>query len=403
MIAPDESWLLGSEAEPYLVEAAADDADELALLTRLRKSLSAERARLVVEQATLRRRARAKFSHAGRMFFTAVGLEQATDEVTAAYKAARFPSGATILDACCGIGGDLLALGRRGPADGLDRDPITAARAAANCRVMQSLVGNEFRASVEAAVVEPRRVAESDAWHIDPDRRPTGRRTTHVELHEPGLDVLDEMLAINPHGAVKLAPSAELPEAWSGAEAEWISRRGECKQLVAWFGRLARTPGQRRATIVDDAGRSTTLAGRDDAPPPDVPQLGKFMFEPDAAVLAAGLVGELAREYQIAAVHPGSVYLTGDAPHVGSLLATFEIIDALPFDQKRLRAWLAERNVGALEIKQRGVEVNVERLRRELQPRGEAARSLILVRRGDRVTAVLARRVVAMPTDGNEK
>jgi hypothetical protein len=396
MIAPDETWLLGPDAEPYLAEAAAArDADELSLVTRLRKTLSPERARLVVEQAVLRRRARAKFTHAEQMFFTAVGLEQATDEVTATYKATRFAAGATVIDACCGIGGDLLTLARRGPTNGVDRDPVTAARAAANCRIMQSLVGSEFRARVEAAAVEPRHVAECDAWHIDPDRRPGGRRTTHIELHEPSLDVLDAMRSVNPHAAVKLAPAAELPEAWREAEAEWISRRGECKQLVAWFGRLAQTPGLRRATIIDDAGRATTLAGPGDAPPPDASQFGKFLFEPDAAVLAADLTGELAQQYQIAAVHPGSVYLTGDVSHDCPLLTTFEILDALPFDKKRLRGRLAECNVGRLEIKQRGVEVDVEQLRRELQPRGDAALSLILVRRGDRVTAVLARRVVA--------
>jgi hypothetical protein len=328
------------------------------------------------------------------LFFTAVGLEQATDELTARYKAARFADAGRVADFCCGIGGDLLALGWCGSAAGVERDAVTANRAAANCRVMRMLVGDAFQASVEQAAVEPRQVAECRAWHIDPDRRAAGRRTTRVELHEPGLDVLNEMLSRNENGAVKLAPAAEVPEAWRGrAECEWLSRCGECKQLVAWFGAPARAPGQRRATVVGDGVASRSFVGRGDAPVPDVAELGRYLFEPDAAVLAAGLVGEFAAEYQIAAVHPGSVYLTGDAPHTDPLWATFEIAESLPFDVKRLRALLAERGVGRLEIKKRGIDLDVERLRRELHLRGDAAATLILARRGDRVTAVVANRI----------
>jgi hypothetical protein len=401
MTASDELWLTGPDAEPYLADAAATVDDQLALASRLRKVLSAERARLVVEQAILRRRARDKFSLADRLFFTAVGLEQATDEATARYKAACFRDAGHVIDFCCGIGGDLLALGWCGSAVGIDRDEVTVIRAAANCRVMRTLVGDAFQASVEQATVEAAmpqlsRAAECRAWHIDPDRRPAGRRTTRVELHEPGLDVLNAMLALNVNGAVKLAPAAEVPEAWrESAECEWLGRRGECKQLVAWFGDLARSPGMRRATVIADDGRARSITGRGDAPVSDVAQLGRYLFEPDSAVLAAGLVGELATEYQIAAVHPGSVYLTGDAPHLDPLLATLEIIESLPFDQKRLRAWLAERGIGRLEIKKRGVEIDVERLRRDLQLSGNEAATLILARRGDRVTAIVANRIRA--------
>ena len=41
------------------------------------------------------------------MFFTSVGLEQATDFVTATYKAQRFSIGGRYVDLCCGLGGDL--------------------------------------------------------------------------------------------------------------------------------------------------------------------------------------------------------------------------------------------------------------------------------------------------------
>ena len=68
----------------------------LRLVETIRAQVGGERARLVVEQLELRRRASAKFSSASRMFFTAKSLEQATDETVAAYKARRFVSCRTV-------------------------------------------------------------------------------------------------------------------------------------------------------------------------------------------------------------------------------------------------------------------------------------------------------------------
>ncbi len=395
----DERWLIGPDAEPYLQEAAAATGDELAVITRLRKLLTAERARLIVEQTTLRKRARTKFAYADRMFFTPLGLEQATDEVTANYKAARFPARQPVVDFCCGIGGDLLSLGQRGPTVGIDRAPIAALRAAANCQVHGSIYGEKFLATVEASDVVPERVVEFAAWHIDPDRRPAGRRTTRTDLHEPSTETLDELLDANPRGAIKLAPAADLPISWSErCEAEWISRRGECKQLVAWFGELAQRPGERRATAVADDGTFRTFVGRGDLFVPSVERLGPYLFEPDAAVLAAELTGAITQQYQIAAVHPGSVYLTGDAPFTDALVHSWEVLEEMPFDLRRVRSWLTERGVGSIELKKRGIDVDLEKLRRDLPLTGNAASDasvgLILVRRGDRVSAVFARRVV---------
>jgi hypothetical protein len=323
------------------------------------------------------------------MFFTAEALEQATDEAAAAYKAARF-AGGTLVDACCGIGGDLVALARRGTAVGVDRDPIRALVAEANLRACGAT-----RGSVLAENVEPRHVADAAGWHVDPDRRPAGRRTTRVELHEPNFETLENLLAANPHAAVKLAPAAEPPHLWRDrAEWEWISRGGECKQLVAWFGSPARNVGLRRATAVADDGSSQSLVGLPAIPVPPAREIGRYVYDCDAAVLAADLTGALAAERNLCAVHAGSVYLTGDdLIKTDSLLAGFEVLDALPLDVRRVREVLVARGIGRLEIKKRGVDVDLEKLRRSLSTPGTDAGCLILARRGDRVTAVLTRRV----------
>src|SRR5262249_15044072 len=69
-------------------------------------------------QHELRLRARAKFSRAMDMFFTRPGLEQASAEVIAGHRLARYSGAGLVADLCCGIGGGVAApaAGRRAPA-----------------------------------------------------------------------------------------------------------------------------------------------------------------------------------------------------------------------------------------------------------------------------------------------
>src|ERR1700689_1173003 len=62
-------------------------------------------------QQELRVAALAKFSRAEEMLFTRAGLEQASSEITSAHAAARYPADGLVADLCCGIGGNLVAVG----------------------------------------------------------------------------------------------------------------------------------------------------------------------------------------------------------------------------------------------------------------------------------------------------
>ncbi len=287
----DYHWLVEAEAATWLAEARetlriSGQNGLVRLAAELREALSANRVHLILEQVQLREKAREKFPQADRMFFTPLGLQQATDAWIAAYKACRFARGEPVADLCCGIGGDLMALAARGPVQGVDRDPASAILVEANVRSAQA------NAVVSVADVAKVSLSEVAAWHIDPDRRPGGRRTTKVDLHEPGPEVLAGLLAACPHAAIKLAPAATFDEPWwADAELEWISRDRECRQLVAWFGRLARSSGRRSATIVRSSESTTaaTFVGEENVSCAIAAQIGRYLFEPDPAVLAAKL------------------------------------------------------------------------------------------------------------------
>jgi hypothetical protein len=122
--------------------------------------------------------------------------------------------------------------------------------------------------------------------------------------------------------------------------------------------------------------------------------VGSHLYEPDGAVIRAGLV------QQLAALLPGGrrieeqlAYLSADAAAGGppaGLARGFRVLDVLPYSLKRLRAELARRQVGIVEIKKRGVDIDPAVLRRELKPAGPNSLTVLLARVGDQHLAILA-------------
>ncbi|MFO0897306.1 MAG: hypothetical protein U0836_07770 [Pirellulales bacterium] len=389
IVSAELRWLTSGAAARWLADEELQRLDAMAVANRLRRTLSAERVRLVSQQFELRRRAKTKFAAAQGMFFTPLGLEQATDDAVARHKAKRFAAGKPVADLCTGVGGDLRALAARGPTLGVELDSAVAWLANANLHVLghadsSVCVGDATRLELRSAF----------AWHIDPDRRPDGHKTSQVEFGRPSGDELVALLATNPNAAIKLSPAAAAPGTWEeSGELEWVSRGGECRQQVAWLGALAGEPGRRRATLVDARGETLrTVVGDDTAAAPVAQQLGRYVYEPEAAVVAARLAGVLATEHSLEQVAPQVAYFTGDAAISDAALASFEVLAHLPCDRRRLRALCRERGVGRIEVKKRGVDLDPARLQAELSGSGELAAVLLVYRRGSGAQAILARR-----------
>lgn len=397
--AADYDWLTGAEAAALLDELAGWHEPLHTAAERLRRECSPARTHLVLEQVELRRRGAAKFAAAARMFFTPLGLEQATDQWVARQKAVRFAERGAVADLCTGIGGDLLAMASGGPVVGVDRSAIATRLAAANARAVLA-VDEAQRTTVQTCDVEDFSLSDVAAWHIDPDRRPDGHRTTSLEWCSPDGTCIERLLSRVPHAAVKLAPATVVPDDWQRrCELEWIGRARQCRQLVAWHGDLAERPGMRRATVLKgpraggDEVATRSIIGRPDELVPIVERPDRFVMEPDPAVLAAHLTGTLAAEHGLATLAAGPSYLTGPTAVEDVALACFEVDDVLPLKTRELSRYLRERGIGRLEIKKRGVEIEPEGLRRQLRLRGDHAATLLVTRIAGHLAAIIARRV----------
>ena len=373
---------------------AIDSTDDVTrTVSRLRAAgLAPELVSAAVGQARLRTRARAKFGEfADRMLFTRAGLEQATRLSIGARHAGRFrDAGMTrVADLGCGIGGDALAFAGIGlDVLAVDADETTAALAAYN------LAPFGGTATVRHARAEDVDLAGIDAVWLAPARRTAGHaETARVGAADwsPPLDWVFALAAQRAAG-IKLGPAFDRALIPADAEAQWISVDGSTIELVVWTGALAR-PGVRRAALVVRGGTAAELTGGGDAEDADQRPLGAFVHEPEGAVIRARLIGEVARRLEAGMLAPGIAYLTSDAAVTSPFVQSFRVREELPTDVKALARALREREIGTLEIKKRGVDVDPAVLRTKLKLRGPHAATLILTRSGSSRVALLADRV----------
>nr|WP_225994452.1 methyltransferase domain-containing protein [Streptomyces sp. SS1-1] len=351
-----------------------DPADELAVATRLRREHPAGLVSAALGQARLRQRAAAKFGagDAGRMYFTPNGVEQSTRASVAAYRAARMRELGigSVADLCCGIGGDAIALARAGiRVLAVDRDPVTVAAARAN----MAALGLADLVEVREADVTEVATGGFDAVFVDPARRGGRGRVFDPEAYSPPLSWAVEAARTAPHAALKVAPGIPHEAVPGDAEAEWISDGGDVKEAVLWFGTA---PGAVRATLLPGP---RPLLGRG-LPDPAVRPVGRYLYEPDGAVIRAHLVAEVAESLDGGLVDATIAYITADELRPTPFAAAYEITDRLPFNVKRLKALLRERGVGTLTVKKRGSAVEPEELRRKVKPQGPNAATVFLTR-----------------------
>lgn len=386
----DESlarWLVGPGGAEALAEAAGwPDPSSLAAARALRRRWTPEQAAAVTRQVELRRRAVAKFGErSGELFFTSDGLEQATRAGVAAWRAGRFAAAGAerVIDLGCGIGADALAFADAGlEVVAVERDPATAVLAQANLADRGRVVTGD---AVELA---DRLTGPGDAVFLDPARRTARGRTWRVADVSPSWEWAVGRLA-DRVGCLKAGPGiahADLPEALAAA---WVSDRGDLVEAGLWSGQPDWTPGSRAVVLLPD-GIEWPVEQR---PAPRIGAVGRYLHEPDPAVIRAGGIPALAERLDGRLLAPGIAYLTTDNLVETPLATGFEIERVLPHDERTLRGWVREAAIGALEIKVRGLDLDPAALRRRLKLAGPRSATVILTPTPDGARALIARRL----------
>ena len=385
-LTPEQVRLLLSPAGRAAVEHAASldlsPAARLPTAESVRAAAGPVLGPLALEQAVLKSRARAKHPHGDRLWWTGEALEQASSYDVAVHRAGRFAGAARVLDLCCSVGGDLLPLAAVAPAVGVDLDEARLLLARENARVLDTEIG-----LVRADVT---RLDPAGTVFADPARRSGGRRVFDARAYTPPLDLVLGWLPRLDALGVKVAPGIHYDVLPETLEVEVVSLRGEVKEAVLWGGAARRGPA-RTATLLP-AGDVLTAAG---APPPPVAPPGRYLLDPDGAVVRAHLVAELAAKLDGWLLDPTIAYVSADAPAPTPFGRWYAVLETLPFGLKPLRERLRARDAGPLVVKKRGTAVEPEQLRRQLKLTGSREVTVVLTRSSGRQVAMVVEPVRA--------
>ncbi|SIS07057.1 class I SAM-dependent methyltransferase [Williamsia sterculiae] len=361
----------------------------IADLADLRRRFPGREAALI-ETVRARRRASGRLRDAGRLLLTDVAAQQATATPVAAVRAAavarRYP-GASVADVTCSIGAELRELTRTpgiGAVIGADLDPVRLAMARHNCPDIPLVRADALAPAVRADVVV-----------ADPARRTDGGRTFRLEDLSPPLPDLLDVYAGRPL-VVKCAPGLDhraLRERFGlTGEVQVVSLDGGVREAVVWTETVDGVTA--RATVLRSTGGSheiTDIESDDVA----VAEPGRYLFNPDGAVVRAGLVRHFAARHGLWQIDSQIAHLTGDRIPAGE--RGFEILERCPTAEKHLRRALRDHDCGSLEILVRGVDVDPDRLRNRLRLAGDRPLALVITRIGRTAVGFICRPGVRAP------
>ena len=385
-------WELLSSLGPYR------EADSLKLNESLRKAgHSPELVAAALTQSRLRAKAQAKFGEfAQQMLFTATGLEQATRLSIAALHAQRFTTASitSVADLGCGLGADALAMASLDiNVTAVEMDEVTAACTTVNLMPFP-------HARVICGRAEDTDLTGIEGVWLDPARRTTSTSgTTRLfdpEAFSPPLSFVEQLADRGLAVGVKMGPGIPHSAVPETAEAQWVSVNGDVVEAGLYFNALAR-PGIRRAALVMGPGGAHELTSPAAFDPAgqnaETGPIGGYLYEPDGAVIRAGLVADLARSMGAHLVDEHIAYLCSER-HVDTPFArAYKVLEVKPFNVKALKAWVKANRIGVLDIKKRGISTTPEELRRQLltgSGKGPNKATLVLTRIGeDRVAVVV--------------
>ncbi|MGM9796498.1 MAG: SAM-dependent methyltransferase [Parabacteroides sp.] len=331
----------------------------------------------VVDQLLARRQLREKlpeWAANDRLCFPArIAAEQCSSERTATYKQRLVEAEDRVCDLTGGMGVDSYYLSRKAAQlTYVERFAHYCESAAHNFREL-GVTNIEVVHADSCAYLE--RMEPVDAFYIDPARRgEAGQRVFALSDCEPDLtSLLPKLFAKAPRVIAKISPMADisftlkcLPET---AEIHVLAVRGECKELLFCLerDRVVAHPVIHcvHFTAEGEEHFDFTLAQERGIETPVVGPLGRYLYEPNVAILKAGAFKSVSGYFGLNKLHESSHLYTSEREVEHFPGRRFRIEEVIPFhgkDCKNLNRRLPKANVTV-----RNFPLSVNELRKRLK------------------------------------
>ena len=368
----------------YIVAHAEDDVARLALHPS--KDPQVDMA-VALQQIAGRQKAREKlpewYANEGVLYPKKVSMEQCSSSQTAEYKASLV-EGNSFADFSGGFGVDTIALSRK-----FDKGWYVEPQQELcelfqhNCKVLDINNVNIVNGTMEDNLAA---IGPVNTIYLDPSRRDThGRRVVSLADCTPNLPEWKSVLLERCNTLmVKLSPMIDifqtlrdLPETYA---VHVVAVEGECKEVVFLLSRdnFPVNDIHRRdainlvPTIVAvDIGKNaisrveTTLETERSTPPRIATELGAYLYEPNAAVMKAGIFNALSQQFQIAKLAKNTNLFTADELHEDFPGRVFRIEAAHEFHPRKTTKELS--HLASASIAVRNFPLSAEELRKTLK------------------------------------
>lgn len=375
------AWLQSAEAHTLLSQV--DPNQHLASMSFLRKHVDATHAAALFELAWVRQRATTKFTDGNRLWFTREALEQASHERVAQARLIHIKPATHIADICCGCGGDAMTFATVAPTIAIDTDDTRIALANANLAQRNlhatCVVADATTYDIDGTV---------DVVFFDPGRRQHGKRIFDADDYMPPLSLANQWRRAGRRIIIKCAPGidyTQLPFAHPYA-IDCVSLIGDMRETLIVLD--ASYQWQRQATVITTTDVHRLTNQPDTTQVPITAPLA-YLYEPDSAVIRAGLVMHLAGHLNLSMLDPHIAYLTGTAVVETPFARCWQVIESLPFNERQLRQRLRQLNAGAITVKKRGSPIDSDALARRLSQLDGVPYVIVLTRVSGQHTALI--------------
>lgn len=341
-----------------------------ALLLKYSGKVSADLLRGSAEQLKCRSRLKSKqpaYYDAGALAELSL-LEQSTPHEVAEFRK-QILSGTSLCECTGGMGVDTLALSQ--VFDSVEFCEIDPARAEMFRCNLNRFPSKNITLHVGDSMEFLRTSGERYEWlFLDPARRDgTGKRFITLDLCMPNVIAEAQLLRDSADNiAIKLSPAfeiTELPQLFPDiSRCLVISLNGEVREILVtvekgrfFSGVEAVVLNSSEYFLTDDNLGSVEISDGSE----------KILFEPDPAIIKAGLIDSLARRFGLKRWSSRGVFLRGNEiiPEFPGRQFTLQNVE--PWQRKRVGKYLRDHNIPAAAIIRRDFPLKPEELRKQFK------------------------------------
>ena len=375
---------INESTKQYISAHASDDVARLALHPS--KDPQVDMA-VALQQIAGRQKAKEKlpewYATEGVLYPKKVSMEQCSSSQTADYKASLV-EGESFADFSGGFGVDTVALARK-----FDKGWYVEPQEELcelfqhNCKILDINNVNIIHGTMEDNLAP---IGPVETIYLDPSRRDThGRRVVSLADCTPNLPEWKSALLERCNILmVKLSPMIDIFQTLRDLPGTYavhvVAVEGECKEVVFLLSRdnfpvndiHRRDAINRVPTIVAvDIGKNaisrveTTLDTERTTPPRIATELGAYLYEPNAAVMKAGIFNALSQQFQIAKLAKNTNLFTADELHEDFPGRVFRIEAVHEFHPRKTTKELSHLSNASIAV--RNFPLSAEELRKTLK------------------------------------